>query len=253
MIGSAVSSSLDLAERVEACPLDPAPFPHVYLERAFDAATYARLLANLPDLRHYRELSHKDAMQADGHSARRKFYLFPEYLLFLPAGQRAVWLEVSRALRSPRLQDVFKRKFRAALERRFGRSIDRLSFFPVPMLLRDFPGYRIGIHGDSVSKAINVQFYLPADESQAHLGTVLHEGRDGDAAQRTTRLAFRPATGYAFPVIYHESWHSVMRTGPGDGERNSLMLTYYVQDRPTDWVLERLKRWWLFLIYGFRR
>ena len=31
------------------------------------------------------------------------------------------------------------------------------------------------------------------------------------------------------------------------------MLSYYVQDSPLDWVVERLKRVWLFLVYGFRR
>jgi hypothetical protein len=181
------------------------------------------------------------------------FYLFPEHIMLLPADQRALWLDVSRALCARVLQDAFKQKFRAPLERRFGRSIDRLSFYPVPILLRDFPGYRIGIHGDSLSKAITAQFYLPRDDSQAHLGTVLHQARSGPGVDRTTRLPFRPATGYAFPVVYHESWHSVVQTGPADGERNSLMLTYYVQQQPHDWLAERLKRWWVFIAYGLRR
>jgi hypothetical protein len=244
---------LDLSARVEGSALEAYPFPHIYLGQVFSPEHYARLLDNLPDTGSYRELTHRDAMRPDGRSARRKFYLLPEHIMLLPRGPRAFWGEVSRALRADALQDAFKRKFRVALERRFGRGIDRLSFYPVPMLIRDFPGYRIGIHGDSLSKAITAQFYLPADESQSHLGTVLHEGRDGAAAQRTTRLPFRPATGYAFPVVYHESWHSVAETKPGDGERNSIVLTYYVQEKPLDWLAERLKRWWLFIAYGFRR
>ena len=79
--------------------------------------------------------------------------------------------------------------------------MEELSFYPVPMLLRDFPGYRIGIHGDSLSKAITAQFYLPLDASQSRLGTILHEGREGEAAGHAKRLPFRPATGYAFPVM----------------------------------------------------
>src|SRR5438874_936269 len=85
---------------------------------------------------------------------------------------------------SSALQEAFKAKFRAALEQRFGCNIDRLTFYPVPMLLRDLRGYRIGIHGDGQRKAITVQLYLPRDESQAQLGTVFHEGRNGEAAQR---------------------------------------------------------------------
>jgi len=243
----------DLVAAIEATPVTTAPFDHLYMERAFSAALYRELLDRLPSTPRYREFRHGQAMQADGHSARRKFYLYPEHVRLLPRDQRAFWRPLASALRSSQLQEAFKRKFRGALERRFGRSIDRLTFYPVPMLLRDLGGYRIGIHGDSLSKAITVQFYLPRDDSQSHLGTILHEGRNGDAALRTTTLKFRPATGYAFPVVYHESWHSVARTSDADGERNTLMLTYYVQDGPFGRVLQRLKRAWLFVAYGLRR
>ncbi len=252
-LGAAQDLSLDLVTGVEATVLERKPFDHIYLEGLFSPAYYRRLLGHLLATRRYRELTHREAMQKDGHSARRKFYLFPEHIMLLPAAQRRFWLALSRELRSRALQDAFKRKFQSALERRFGRGIDRLSFYPVPILLRDLSGYRIGIHGDGRRKAMTVQFYLPRDDSQAHLGTILHEGRDGEAAQRTKALAFRPATGYAFPVLRHESWHSVARTSDADGERNSLMLTYYVQDGPRDWLAQRLQRLLVFLGYGLRK
>jgi hypothetical protein len=243
----------EMLASIEATPLRTAPFDHIYVDGVWSEASYRRVLGGLPETHRYREFRHRDAMQPDGHSARRKFYLYPEHLVFLPAAQRAVWREVSRGLRSPAVQEAFKRKFRGALERRFGRGIDRLSFYPIPILLRDLPGYGIGVHGDSLGKAMTVQFYLPKDDSQAHLGTVLHEGRDGAGAERVTKLRFRPATGYAFPVVRHESWHSVTRTRDTDGERNSLMLTYYVQDNPLAWVGHRLKRIGVFLAYALRR
>ena len=228
------SLGLDIVGRVEASALDPSLFDHVYLDGVFSHETYTRLLDHLPETERYRELRHREAIRPDGRSARRKFYLFPEHIVLLPPAQRGVWLDVSRVLRSPALQDAFKRKFRRALEARFSRPIERLTFYPVPMLLRDLGGYRIGIHGDSVSKAITVQLYLPRNGSQAHLGTRFHEGRNGEAARRIKALAFRPATGYAFPVVYHATWHSVEPTSDADGERNSLMLTYYVQNGSFD-------------------
>jgi hypothetical protein len=51
----------------------------------------------------------------------------------------------------------------------------------------------------------------------------------------------------------HESWHSVGQTSEADGTRDSLMLTYYVQERAADWLIGRLKRVWLFVAYGLRR
>jgi hypothetical protein len=250
--GGTRDPSADLVGRVESTPLETTPFDHIYFEDLFPAGYYQRLLEHLPETRRYRELRHREAMQADGHSARRKFYLLPEHIMWLPARQRAFWRELSRVLRSRALQEAFKSKFRAALEARFGCSIDRLSFYPVPMLLRDLRGYRIGIHGDSQRKAITVQLYLPRDDSQAGLGTVFHEGRNGEAALRTKRLPFRPATGYAFPVVRHRSWHSVPQTADNAGERNSLMVTYHVQHGALAWLAQRLHRIAVFIGYGLR-
>ena len=199
-VGSAVlKPRVDLVDRVEAMPLETAPFDHLCFESMFPHGEYRRLLDHLPETRRYRQLTHREAMQPDGSSARRKFYLLPEHIMWLPREQRVYWRELSRQLRSRELQEAFKSKFRAALEQRFGTSIDKLAFYPVPMLLRDLGGYRLGIHGDAQRKAITVQFYLPRDESQAHMGTVFHEGRNGEAAQRTKRMAFVPGAGYALP------------------------------------------------------
>ena len=246
-------ASMDLVGRIEATPLETVPCDHVYLEHVFPPDEYQRLLDHLPKTRWYRQLTHREAMRPDGTSARRKFYLLPEHIMWLPAAQRAYWRRISRLLRSRELQEAFKSKFRAALELRFGCSIDKLSFYPVPMLLRDLGGYRIGIHGDARSKAITVQFYLPRDESQSHMGTVFHEARSGEAALRTKRLAFVPAAGYAFPVIRHKSWHSVPQTADADGERNSLMLTYQVQQGPLAWLAQRIHRLAVFIGYGLRK
>src|ERR1700730_18648560 len=249
---ASTTAPLDLVDRIEGSTLETRPFHHIYLEGAFPSGYYRRLLDISPAPRRYRELRHRDALQPDGRSARRKFYLYPEHIGLLPAEQRAFWLDLSRVLRSRALQDAFKRKFRVALEQRFGKDVHHLSFYPVPILLRDFPGYRIGIHGDSLGKAITVQFYLPRDESQAQLATVPHEDRAEPGGDRTKRLPFRPATAYAFPVVYHASWHSVVQTKATDGERDSLMLTYFVQERAVDWIVHRLKRLWVFIAYGLR-
>ena len=146
-----------------------APFEHLYMREVFSPGFYARLLAMMPARDRFHDLRHKDAMRADGSSARLRMYLYPEQLWRLPAEQRAMWTAVSRTLRSGALQEAFKRKFRRSLEGRFGRSIDRLDFYPIPILLRDQPGYRIGIHADVPAKAITVQFYLPRDGAQRHL------------------------------------------------------------------------------------
>src|SRR5438105_15228247 len=96
---ASTETDIDLAARVEASALETPPFEHLYLHALFPPGYYARLLARLPATNRYRELRHRQSIQADGRSARRKFYLFPEHVMLLPAEQRVCWLELSPQLR----------------------------------------------------------------------------------------------------------------------------------------------------------
>jgi hypothetical protein len=231
-----------LVAAVERSELRTDPFDHIYMEDAFDPEGYATLLAAMPERRFYHQLTHIDAMRPDGSSTRLRLYLYPELLRRLPAEQRRVWLPVARALCSQGLENAFKRKFRRALEQRFGKPVDRIRLYPVPVLLRDQAGYRISIHSDLPMKAITVQFYLPSDGSQRHIGTIFHEGENGELAERTTQMPFMPATGYAFPVATTKSWHSAAQTSEADGERVSMMITYYVDEGIGSVLNNRLRR-----------
>lgn len=231
-----------LARSVAQAPLQTQPFEYIYMENVFTPVFYREMLANMPDTRSFHELRHKDALRPDGTSTRLRLWLWPELLGRLPAAQRTVWKDVSHALMSRELQEVFLQKFAQSLEKRFKRPAQTLSFYPVPILLCDRPGYQIRIHSDAISKAITVQFYLPTDASRKHLGTVFHDGREGEAFQRTKTLAYVPASGYAFPVMPTASWHSVPKTSDTDGDRYSLMLTYYLQDTANKWIRRRYNR-----------
>jgi hypothetical protein len=230
------------ADAVERSPLHHDPFDHIYFENVLDPDDYRSLLSAMPDRHFYHELWHQDALRTDGSSTRLRMYLYPELVRKLPAEQRRVWMPIARALCSARLQDSFKHKFRDALEQRFGKAVEEIGLYPVPILLRDQPGYRIGIHSDIPTKAITVQFFLPRDGSQRHIGTIFHEGDKGGPAERTTQMPFMPATGYAFPVSLTKSWHSAAVTTASDGERVSMMVTYYVADRLIRKFYWRLRR-----------
>lgn len=238
---------LDLAQAVDRAPLRDTPFDHIAMENVFPADFYRALLENFPAAERFHPLYHHAAVRPDGSSTRHRLYLYPENLWRLPCAQRRIWTEVARALRAGALELAFKRKFRAALEDRFQQEAERIPLYPVPILLRDLPGYRIGIHADTLTKAVTVQFYLPGDASQAHLGTVFHTAKRADEGDRPTRLPFMPASGYAFAVRRKESWHSVPRTSAADGERRSIMLTYYVDREMKSRLRRRLQRTGIFL------
>jgi hypothetical protein len=206
------------------------------------------LLAAMPDRRFYHDLRHRDALREDGTSTRQRMYLYPELLRHLPADQKRAWLPVARALCSRELEQAFKRKFRRALEARFGKPAETIGVYPIPILLRDQPGYKISIHSDVATKAITVQYYLPHDESQRHVGTIFHESNEGAGAKKTTQIPFLPASGYAFPVSLTKSWHSAAQTSENDGERVTMMVTYYLADSPFTWLKYRLRR--ALLLFG---
>jgi hypothetical protein len=174
-------------------------------------------------------------------------YLYPELVKRLPSGLRSLWLPVARALCSSELEMAFKRKFRSAMEERFGKPVEKVGLYPVPILLRDQPGYKISIHSDVPTKAITVQFYLPEDDSQRHVGTIFHESDKGAGSKKTTQMPFLPASGYAFPVSTTKSWHSAARTNKADGERVTMMVTYYVAEGLKGRIYRRLRRALLFV------
>ena len=240
--GTVPSASVELqfVAAVDRAELRTEPFDYIYMENVLDSASYDALLAAMPETRFYHDLKHRDAVRNDGSSTRLRMYLYPELLARLPAEQRRVWLPIARALCSKEL--AFKRKFRRALEERFGKPAETIGVCPIPILLRDQPGYRIGIHSDVAKKAITVQFYLPRDESRRNIGTIFHESNEGEAAERTTQMPFMPASGYAFPVSLTKSWHSAATSSAESGERVSMMVTYYVADsiaRRLYWCVRR--------------
>jgi hypothetical protein len=221
----------DLVGVVDRSPLRRAPFDHIQMENVFPSAFYRRLLDAVPERSKFHQLFHKDAVRDDGTSTRLRMYLYRENLWRLPRPQRALWGRIVTALSAPELELAFKRKFRDALEDRFQVPAEQVPLYPIPILVRDQPGYRIGIHSDALSKAITVQLYLPGDRWQAHLGTIFHTTRAKDGSDQPLAMQFLPATGYAFAVRKKESWHSAPTTTEADGERRSIMLTYYVDDK----------------------
>jgi len=231
-----------LLEVVERTPLESEPWEHVCLSPVFPSALYLEVIRHLPETRYYGELKHSDARLPSGESARRKLELRPAPLRQLPEPARTFWMEVAAALHSAELQQAFSARFSAMLRERFDMPIPEMPLRPVAMLLRDLGGYKISIHSDSLRKAITTQYYLPKDDSQVHLGTVLHTKDSASGAfQKVKSLQFLPNTGYAFPVAA-DSWHSVEQMTDTDGERNSLMLIYYVKQGALGEAFVSLKR-----------
>ncbi len=226
----AAGEALDhLLATIGAAAVSRDPFVHIRLHDAFPESFYAEMLARLPANRSYSELKHADAMQSDGRSARLQFAFSARELAALEPPARQFWSEVRAMLTDRRVETALRRALAPGLRQRFADKADRVPLRPVPTLVRDLDGYRIGVHTDIFQKAITCQFYLPEDTSRPGLGTTFcRRGADGRPREAMT-LPFVPRSGYAFAVT-KDSLHEVRRLDLGGRPRNSLMLTYYLRE-----------------------
>ena len=218
---------VDSARRGHA---DAKPFHHLQFDRVFPDDFYSAMLQVMPAANDYRAMSGKTKMgssRPDGKPTRTKIDLFPEYLRHLSPEKRAIWGVVGQVLRSKELGRVFVERLAPGLERRFGANFAKLRIYPVPILTRDIPGYRVFKHTDSLWKGITVQLYLPPDDLITHIGTIFHEYLPDGTKPKRKQMPFARNTGYAFAVA-DNTWHSADPVGPEVITRDSILLTYFV-------------------------
>ena len=206
------------------------PFYHLEFDRVFPPDFYAEMLRTMPDENDYRPMSGKSKVgssRPDGKPTRTKIDLFPEYIRHLPPAKFAVWDVVGRVLRSDEVKAALIQHLAPGLKRRFGENFASVGMYPVPILTRDIPGYRVFKHTDSLWKGITVQLYLPSDNSHTHIGTIFHEELPDGSKPKRTQMPFAPNTGYAF-AVWNDTWHSAKPVGPEVRTRDSILLTYFV-------------------------
>jgi hypothetical protein len=158
---------------------------------------------------------------------------------------------VGGALCSKTVQASFVRRLAPELSKRFGAGYERTGFFPIPILTRDIPGYRIKPHTDTHWKGITVQLYLPEDDSTNFVGTIFHKREASGEMKKVTQMQFIPNSGYAFSVSDY-SWHSADPVGPEVTSRDSILLTYFVDSGPLRILRNRGKRFGNFILNELR-
>lgn len=218
-----------LVGSIEKARASETPFYHLEFDQVFPDDIYAEMLREMPVASDYRALPGRDNVNIleDGTATRVKIDLFPEYIRRLPASKRELWDLVGRALCSNEVRDAFVCRLAPALERRFGTDYQDVGLFPIPILTRDVPKYRITPHTDTKWKGITVQFYLPPDDSVKHIGTIFHEKLADGSMPKIVKMPFLPNTGYAF-AVGSDSWHSADPVGPEVKSRDSILHTYFV-------------------------
>ncbi len=205
------------------------PFFHLEFDRVFPDDIYAAMLDGMPDAADYRPLPgrNKGNILPDGTSTRVKIDLFAEYIRHITPEKRPIWDLVGRALCSEEVQAAIMSRLAPGLKRRFGEDFAGIGMYPIPVLTRDVPGYRITPHTDTQWKGITVQLYLPRDASATHIGTIFHDRDPDGSLPKAKQMKFAPNTGYAF-AVGDNTWHSADPVGSEVASRDSILLTYFV-------------------------
>lgn len=229
-----IVTAIDRAETGDA------PFHHLKLDRIFPNTVYAQMLKAMPSASDYRPM-HGRSKAVDGNHTRVKIDLFPEYIRHLPKEKLPVWRAVGDALCSEPVKNAFVRKLAPGLKRRFGDAFTGVGMYPIPILTRDIPGYSIPPHTDTHWKGITVQLYLPEDSANTDIGTIFHERRSDGSLQKTVQMQFAPNSGYAF-AVGDDSWHSADPVHDRVKTRDSILLTYFVDQGALRFLRNRGKR-----------
>jgi len=243
-----------VAESVKSARVDNDPFYHLEFDRVFPADFYAEMLRTMPEDDDYRAMSGKSkkgSIRPDGKPTRTKIDLFPEYIRHLPPEKLAVWHAVGHALRSDEVRSALMQKLGPGLQKRFGKDFANVGMYPVPILTRDIPGYRVFKHTDSLWKGITVQLYLPPDDSNIDIGTFFHDCLPDGSTPRKKQMRFAPNSGYAF-AVGEDTWHSADTVGPEVTTRDSILLTYFVDSGVVKYLRNRGKRVGNFLLNEIR-
>ena len=218
-----------VVDSVENAQAHEKPFYHLQFTKVFPDDIYADMIREMPVAGDYRALPGRDNVNIldDGSATRIKIDLFPEYIRNLPQQKRDLWDVVGRALCSEEVKAAFIRRLAPGLKRRFGDEYADIGMFPIPILTRDVPKYKITPHTDTKWKGITVQFYLPPDASTEHIGTIFHDKLPDGSMPKTIKMPFLPNSGYAF-AVGDNTWHSADPVGPEVKTRDSILHTYFV-------------------------
>ncbi|PZA12040.1 hypothetical protein DNX69_08410 [Rhodopseudomonas palustris] len=242
-----------IVRAIDAAAVVQEPFYHLEFSGIFPTDVYAAMLEALPRAGDYRPMHGRSKGNdlADGTHTRVKIDLFPEYIRHLSPAQRSVWRMVGDALCSEPVKNAFRRKLGPALEQRFGPDFASVGMFPIPILTRDIPGYRITPHTDTHWKGITVQLYLPRDEANTDIGTIFHDVLPDGSMPKARQMKFAPNSGYAFAVDKH-TWHSADPVHDRVETRDSILLTYFVDQGVLKVLRNRGKRLGNFLLNEVR-
>jgi hypothetical protein len=169
-------AELTLAYNVANAPINYFPYPHIYVPDVFPEEFYRDIQKNIPDPTAMVPI--EQARPVKGYKERFVMEVSGKHLDVLPEEKQAFWRDFSGWLLCGRFMNLMMQKFSPFIQQRF-KNTQGLQFHNECLLVEDITKYALGPHTDSPRKVLTFLFYLPKDNSQAHLGTSIYVPSDG--------------------------------------------------------------------------
>ena len=213
-----------LVKAVKEAPLETRPCESIHLSEIFDSGLYLEIVRRLPPAIYMDDFSCPDEGSKDEPVKRKLIDLTEASIARFVEQDRDFWREIMRAFCSPELYDALIEKFKVTISNRFGDDMPDIVI--VPIIYRDFSGYRSAIHPGPSSEVVTLQINLPSDTAQSHLGTSFHAPADM-GFQVIRKHLFLPNSGFAF-ARSDESLSSVDQMGENEFARSSIAVKIYL-------------------------
>lgn len=238
-----MSSNVDLhvLYKVANAPVSLYPFPHIYVKDVFPPDYYLKLRQHLPPATAYRDLKALGRVGAGYPDTRLVMVVTPENVQTLGEPAGSFWDELARWLLGGFGRTALA-KFEPFLSQRFGDSRS-MQYYDEALIVQDYSTYSLGPHTDSPAKVLSFLFYLPADDSLAHLGTSIYVPKDPaftchggphhpfEQFLRMATMPYLPNSLFAFVKTYN-SFHGVEPIAEAGIRRDLLLYDIKVHNPP---------------------
>jgi len=170
-------AELEVVYNIANAPIRDFPYPHIFVRDVFPRNFYERILEQLPPEAHLRTLRSLKRVSDNYPDTRLVMPLTPEHVSGLDDERRPFWEGMAGWLLGGPFGQLMTAKFQPYLQGRFGNLAEQ-RFFDEALIVRDYTKYSLGPHTDSPQKVLSFLFYLPPDDSRAHLGTSIYLPKD---------------------------------------------------------------------------
>jgi hypothetical protein len=236
------AANLHVLYQVANAAIKPFPYPHIHVQEVFPPDFYRKLRAHLPPAEAYRDLKALNRVGAGYPDTRLVMEITPENVQVLPEPSRSFWNATAKWLLGGAFGQVMVSKFAEYLAQRFG-DLGQARFRDEALLVQDYTTYSLGPHTDSPAKVLSFLFYLPPDDSLAHLGTSIYVPKDPrfrcpggphhrfEMFERMLTVPFLPNTLFAF-LKTDNSFHGVEPIQETGVRRDLLLYDIKVAQAP---------------------